>query len=136
MVSGYLDNAATTPMCDSAKQAFLNSFDNFGNPSSLHKIGVDASILLEKCRNEIADFIGSSKDEIIFTSGGTKSNNLAITGAVKALRRRGNRIVTTGIEHSSVLEPMRELENQGFEVVFLKPDKNGTVPKEQFENAI
>lgn len=133
----YLDNSATTKPCKeciNAVSAMLES--NWGNPSSLHKLGINAMKEVISARTVIADSLGVSKEEIIFTSGGTEANNMAIFGAVKARKRLGKRIVTTAIEHESVLQSAQELEKQGFEVIYLKPDKNGNITKEQLFDAI
>lgn len=133
----YLDNSATTKLCDSAKnemQSMLN--DNYGNPSSLHKKGDEAKRALETARSRVANALSCEPEEIFFTSGGTESNNIAIFGAVEALKRRGRRIVTTTIEHPSVLEPIKRLENQGFEVIRLPVDKEGRINKKDLFNAV
>lgn len=132
----YLDNSATTVVSDSAaKTAYDIMTKNFGNPSSLHNMGYDASLVLENARKVIASSLGAEEKEIFFTSGGTEANNLAIFGAVNAKRRQGNKIVTTAIEHPSVLESVKELEKQGFQVVYIKPE-NGEITPQQFADAI
>ena len=131
-MSAYLDNSATTKPCDECVSAVMNMLtDNFGNPSSLHNLGINAMKEIILARGAIADSLGVDKDEIIFTSGATEANNMALFGAAKAKKRLGNRIVTTAIEHESVLESAKELEKQGFEVVFLKPDIHGNISEEQ-----
>jgi cysteine desulfurase len=132
----YLDNAATTPLCDSAKQKMTESFDLFGNPSSLHKLGTVSLQKLEESRKIIADILKAEKQEIIFTSGGTESDNIAILGAAQALCRRGNKIVTTAVEHSAVIQTMKHLDMQGYEVVYIKPNRYGEITPEQFESVI
>ncbi len=109
---------------------------DFGNPSSLHLLGINASVKLEKCRGEIADKLGCDKNEIYFTSCGSESNNTAIFGAVKAKRRDGNRIVTTATEHHSVLNCMEQLEKDGFEVIYLTPDEKGKISEEKIFSAV
>ena len=132
----YLDNSATTVVSENAaKTAYDIMTKNFGNPSSLHNMGYDASLILENARNVVALSIGAEEKEIFFTSGGTEANNLAIFGAVNAKRRQGNKIVTTAIEHPSVLESVKELEKQGFQVVYIKPE-NGEITPQQFADAI
>lgn len=117
----YLDNAATTKPCAEAVRAAAECAELcFGNPSSLHKMGIEAEKVLLKTKNIILQRLGK-EGELYFTSGATESNNLAVFGTVNALKRRGNRIVTTAIEHPSVAEPMKRLREQGFEVVELKP---------------
>lgn len=136
-MSAYLDNSATTKPCDECVSAVMNMLtDNFGNPSSLHNLGINAMKQIILARGAIADSLGVDKDEIIFTSGATEANNMALFGAAKAKKRLGNRIVTTAIEHESVLESAKELEKQGFEVVFLKPDIHGNISEEQLFEAV
>ena len=133
----YLDNSATTKPCDLSVQ-YMNKalLDSWGNPSSLHTIGITAEELLFSAKEACAKAIGARSDEIYFTSGGTEANNLAINGAVCSRAKRGNRIVTTEIEHPSVLEAIKSFQQKGFEVIYLKPDKNGVISKENLENAI
>lgn len=133
----YLDNSATTRVCDEAAQKVLDAMQNhYGNPSSLHSMGVDAELLLKEARESIAEAINCKPSEIFFTSGGTEANNLAVFGAASALKRRGSRIVTTSIEHPSVLNAMRELEKQGFEVIYLKPGADGAIKEEELSEAV
>lgn len=127
----YLDNAATTKPCAEAVKAAAECAELcFGNPSSLHKLGIEAEKALNRAKNVILQRLGK-EGELYFTSGATESNNLAIFGAANALKRRGNRIVTTAVEHPSAAEPMKRLREQGFEVVELKPCEH-----EDFEQAI
>ncbi len=133
----YLDNCSTTKVCDEAINAINDALkNNWGNPSSLHKKGFDAQILLENSRKTIADFIDSAPQNVYFTPGGTYSNNMAILGIADKLKHLGNRIITTQIEHSSVLGPIEELKKLGFEVIYLKPDNNGFISKEQVFEAV
>lgn len=133
----YLDNSATTKVCDeSAEKIFEMLTLKYGNPSSLHSKGIEAENEIKKSREIISDYLNCNNDEVFFTSGGTESNNLAIFGAAKALKRSGNKIVTTAIEHPSVIEPVKELSRLGFETVFIKPDKNGFIPEEKLYNNI
>ena len=133
----YLDNSATTPLCDEAIDRMTECMrGEFGNPSSLHLLGVKAEIRLQKCHEEIANRLGCDKGEIYFTSCGSESNNTAIFGAVKAKRRDGKRIVTTAIEHPSVMRCMDELEKDGFEIIRLIPDESGNIPIGEIKNAI
>lgn len=133
----YLDNSATTVVSQSAvaKAVYMMS-ENYGNPSSLHKKGLLAQNEVEKARKIIANELGADESEIYFTSGGTEANNMAVFGAALKNKKRGNKIVTTNIEHSSVHESMLELQNMGFDVIFLKPDINGEIKKEQIFNAL
>ena len=133
----YLDNSATTMPCKESIEAINTCLkDTWGNPSSLHSLGFEAENVMEDARKTVAKYINCSEKEIYFTSCGTESNNTAILGAARRRKKQGKRIVTSAIEHSSVLESMKLLENEGFEVVYLKPDKNGNITKEQIENAI
>ncbi len=133
----YLDNSATTRPCNECLKAVSNMLENnWGNPSSLHNLGINAMKEVILARSIIADSLDVSKDEIIFTSGGTEANNMALFGAVKARKRLGKRIVTTAIEHESVLQCAQQLEKEGFEVIYLKPDKYGNISKEQLFNAV
>ena len=133
----YLDNSATTRPCREAVEAVhVMLEENYGNPSSLHGAGIEAAKALIKARQSIADKLGCEKDEIYFTSGGTEANNLALFGAARANGRRGNRIVTTEIEHESVIQSIDELEKEGFEIVRLKPDRYGNITAEQLEEAV
>ena len=108
----------------------------YGNPSSLHTMGIEAEKELETARSIIAKTIGCECDELFFTSGGTEANNTAILGTVKALKRRGNKIVTSAIEHSSIMESMAYLENEGFQVTYLTPDENGVIPMDKIKEAV
>lgn len=136
-MTAYLDNSATTKPCEECINAVTNMLENnWGNPSSLHNLGIDAMKEVILARDEIAQSLGANREEIIFTSGGTEANNLALFGAVKARKRLGSRIVTTAIEHESVLQSAQELEKQGFEVVYLQPDRDGNILKNQLFDAV
>ena len=136
-VEHYLDNSATTRVSKAAAdKAYEVMRENYGNPSSLHTLGFRAEQELNAARAALAKALGVNDDEIYFTSGGTEANNTAVFGTVKWLRRRGNRIVTTAIEHSSVYEAINHLEEEGFEVVRVKPDENGNFTAEQFADVI
>ncbi len=133
----YLDNSATTKPCKKAAEAALKMIENdFGNPSSLHSLGFEANTILEQSRRIIADSLKAEPSCIYFTPSGTLANNTAIFGAVKALHRRGNRIVTTSIEHPSVARCIDSLEADGFEVIRVSPDKSGNIDISEFEKAI
>ncbi len=133
----YLDNSATTAPCPEAVEAvnFMMT-ENFGNPSSLHGAGISAMKEIISARESIAKALSCEKDEIFFTSGATEANNLAIFGAAYANRRRGNRIVTTAIEHESVMQSIDRLEEVGFEVIRLMPDGHGFISEKELEEAI
>lgn len=133
----YLDNSATTRVCEKSAEKVLELMTRcYGNPSSLHKKGLEAQKEVSHARETVASSLGAQPREIIFTSGGTEANNLAVLGGAAANRRRGKRIVTTAIEHPSVLEPMKQLEKEGFEVVFLSPDGAGRIPEEAVFDAV
>ena len=133
----YLDNSATTKPSDLSIKYTLAALNEFwGNPSSLHLLGFEAENKLDEARKTLADFIKVREDEIYFTSSGTEANNTAIFGAAYSRQKRGKRIVTTKIEHSSVLEAMKRLEDEGFEVVYLSPDKNGFISENDIKSAI
>ena len=133
----YLDNSSTTKPCAASIKAITSALENdWGNPSSLHILGFEAEKLIKTARGAVADVIHASTDEIYFTGSGTAGNNTAILGAAEARKKRGRRIVTTAVEHPSVLEPMRELEARGFEVIYLKPDKSGAVTEGQIKAAV
>lgn len=133
----YLDNSATTMPCHAAVEKMLEILTKkYGNPSSLHEKGLEAEREVELARDIIAKAVGAECREIFFTSGGTEANNLALFGSVEANKRRGNKIVTTAIEHSSVFNSAKELEKSGLNVVYLTPDKSGQITASQLEDAI
>ena len=124
----YLDNSATTKPCESAIKALEKAMTStWGNPSSLYGLGVDAENLINETRLRIANLINARADEIFFTGSGTEANNLAIIGAVNLMKRRGNKIITTSVEHPSVLNTCSFLEQYGFEVVKVKPQADGNI---------
>lgn len=133
----YLDNSATTKVSSSAADKVYEIMtENYGNPSSLHTKGIRAEEELNSARSAVAKAMGVTDSELYFTSGGTEANNLAVFGAVNLLKRRSNKIVTTAVEHSSIYEAMRHLEDEGFEVIYIKPDKSGHFTPESFQSAI
>ena len=133
----YLDNSATTKPCTEAVDKIMFVLNNvYGNPSSLHAAGFNAEKEITAARKIIAKTLGADKDEIIFTSGGTEANNTAVFGAAYAKRKTGNKIVTTAVEHSSVYESCRQLEREGFEVVFIEPMPDGNISRQQLSDAI
>lgn len=133
----YLDNSATTKPCKEAVEAALNAMQNcYGNPSSLYEFGMQAEDIVTDARKTIAKALSCREDEIYFTSCGSESNNTAIFGAAETLRRTGKHIVTTTIEHPSVLEPIAALEQRGYEVTRLSPDENGFISAKTIENAV
>lgn len=133
----YLDNSATTFVCDEAVKKVVEIMtEKYGNPSSLHSKGLEAEHELEAARKSAAKLLGAESGEIYFTSGGTESNNTAVFGAVRSLKRKGNRIITTAVEHSSVMEAMAQLEKNGFEIIYLKPGLNGRIGIDSLKQAI
>ncbi|HET6461401.1 MAG TPA: cysteine desulfurase NifS [Syntrophales bacterium] len=133
----YLDNAATTPTDERVLEAMLPFFSEmYGNPSSLHAFGQEAKYAIEEARYIAAQFIGARQEEIVFTSGGTESNNTAIKGVAYARRDKGNHIITSKIEHHAVLEPCHFLEKQGFEVTYIPVDQFGLVDPADVKKAI
>ncbi len=136
-MTAYLDNSATTKPSKACVDAINKMLtESWGNPSSLHALGVSSAKEIILARSAVAESLGAEKEEIYFTSGGTEANNLALFGAVKAKKRLGNRIVTTAIEHESVLQSAQELEKQGFEVIYIQPDKYGFIREEQIKEAV
>ena len=133
----YLDNQATTPTDPRVVEAMLPYFtEKFGNPhSSGHAFGWEAEDAVEAARKQIADLIGAETREIIFTSGATESNNLAIKGAARFNRSRGNHLITTKVEHKCVLESFRRLESEGFRVTYLDVSADGLIDLEQLAKA-
>ncbi len=128
MAEHYLDNSATTKVSKAAAEKAMELMLNcYANPSSLHSFGFKAAKELESARASVAQVLGADPSEIHFTSGGTEANNLAILGTAQALKRRGNRIVTTATEHSSVFDAMLHLQSEGFDVVFINPDEQGHI---------
>ncbi|HUV06124.1 MAG TPA: cysteine desulfurase NifS [Spirochaetia bacterium] len=133
----YLDHAATTPVDPEVVKAMTPYFTEiFGNPSSLHAFGQNAKRAVEEARSEIASFLEAAPEEIIFTGGGTESDNLALKGAAFAMADKGNHIITTEIEHHAVLEPCRFLERNGFQVTYLKTNAMGLVDPGDVQRAI
>lgn len=133
----YLDNAATTKPFDSVKNKMIETLEeSYGNPSSLHSKGVEAEQYVKEARKIIASNLKVEEKEIIFTSGGTESNNMALIGAALANQRAGKHIITTKIEHPSVHNPLIYLENNGFTITYLGVDKNGRVKMEELLDAI
>ncbi|EGL17601.1 MULTISPECIES: cysteine desulfurase family protein [unclassified Paenibacillus] len=133
----YLDNAATTqPYKEVAETVADVMLQHFGNPSSIHKFGLDAEKLVKKSREVIASALKARPEEIIFTSGGTESSNLAIKGAAYRYRSRGRHLITTAVEHASVTEAFRQLQAEGFEVTVLPVDETGQVRVEDLKAAV
>ena len=133
----YLDHAATTPPCAEAVAAATEMMTrNWGNPSSTHRKGNEAARALKEARRSVAAALSAAPEEIFFTSGGTEANNIAVFGAAARGRKAGSRIVTTAIEHASVLDSTAELEKRGYEVVRLTPDRNGHIDPRDVADAV
>jgi cysteine desulfurase len=136
-LNAYFDNSATTPPCQGAiAAANLAITEYWGNPSSLHKAGSDASNLLRKARKQVAALMRVNEDNFFFTASGTTANNTAIFGAYEKLKKQGNTIVTTAIEHPSVAEPIKRLEGLGCRVIRLMPDKTGKINEDELLSSI
>lgn len=132
----YLDNSATTKPCESAISALNRALTEvWGNPSSLYGLGLEAENLINDTRLKIAEAINAREDEIFFTGSGTEANNLSIIGAANLMKRRGNKIVTTSVEHPSVLNTCKYLELQGFEITYIKPENDGNLSAEKVLSA-
>ena len=137
MKENYLDNSATTKVCEKAVSKMVELLsENYGNPSSLHKKGFDAEQELKSARQTLALCLGAERDEIVFTSGGTEANNLALFGAASLGKRFGRRIVSTAFEHPSVLRPLEALQKEGFELCLIKPDRNGRITEDAILSAL
>ena len=136
-MEAYFDNNATTRMDERVLEAMLPFFkDVFANPSSMHRKGQEANVHMEKSREKICEILGIEPLELVFTASGTESNNLAIRGAVKAYKKRGNHIITSRIEHPAVLTTIKELEKEGYEVSYIDVDTNGVLDIEQLKKEI
>ena len=133
----YLDNCSTTKPRKEVIETISNCMlYDFGNPSSLHKIGLNAEKILNNARENIASFLYCKDNEIYFTSGGTESNNIAIQGAIKAKKRNGKHIITTKLEHPSVINVIKEYEKEGYEVTYLSNDEYGRIDISELEESI
>ncbi|RKN86938.1 cysteine desulfurase family protein [Paenibacillus ginsengarvi] len=133
----YFDHAATTPPYDSVIEAVGEVMGrHFGNPSSIHRIGIDAERLVTKARDVMAKVLRAEAEEIVFTSGGTESNNMAVVGSALQHSGRGKHIITSAIEHASVYECFQHLERLGFEVTYIRPDRSGIVRASEVEAAL
>ena len=133
----YLDNASTTPIDPKVLGAMLPYLtDKYGNPSSIHYEGRVAKKAIEESRERIAKIVGVKKEGIIFTSGGTESDNLAVLGIARANKEKGKHIIVSAIEHKAVLDSCKKLEKEGFEITYLNVDKNGIVSLESLKKSI
>ena len=133
----YLDNSATTKPCKEAVEAMtLALTENWGNPSALYHFGIDAATMLRNARNKVAAAMGAERDRVFFTSGGTEADNWAIFGTVKRFGKKNKHIITTAVEHHAILNCMKELEQQGYEVTYLQPDKLGNITLDALKTAL
>ena len=132
----YLDNSATTKQYDEVTELIYKiSKENFGNPSSLHNLGFNASTMLKEARRDCEDMFGGH-GRVIFTSGGTESDNMALYSTARKMRRRGNRIITTKVEHPAILETCKRLKDDGYDIVYLGVDENGYVNPDDLKEAL
>ena len=137
MTEIYLDNAATTPMSAKVIKVIAEEMKNdFGNASSTYELGRKARHVIDLARQEAAGAINASENEIVFTSGGSESNNTAIFGTAHSRENIGKRIITTKIEHPSVLKPMQQLEKEGYDVIYLDVDADGRISLADLKNAL
>ncbi|MFZ5753549.1 MAG: cysteine desulfurase family protein, partial [Bacillota bacterium] len=133
----YLDHSATTPVRPEVAQIVLEYMTNkFGNPSSVHVYGREAKQGLEKAREQVAKLINAKPEEIIFTSGGTEADNLAITGIAQTYANKGKHIITSAVEHHAVLDTCKNLEKLGYTVTVLPVDEYGIIKLEDLKKAI
>src|SRR5688572_6611039 len=133
----YLDNSATTPVDKEVFEAMLPFLtEKFGNASSIHFFGQEARAAIDKARHQVAEIINARPNEIVFTSGGTEANNLAVRGLIEANDKYGRHIITSEIEHSAVKEVCLDLEKRGWEVTYLPVYEDGIVKIEDLENAV
>lgn len=133
----YLDNSATTKPDETVLQSFVEvSQRYYANPASLHSAGKEAEALLERSRSQILSVLDAPQGEVVFTSGGTEANNIAVIGYAHALKYRGNRIITTKIEHPSVLRAMESLEMEGFHIDYLSVNQAGLISLEELQSLL
>ncbi len=133
----YFDNSATTKPCREAVEAVTQALTSgWGNPSALYSFGIEAAGQLRACRVKVASALGAEPDRVFFTSGGTEADNWAIFGTIKRMGKRGRHVVTTAVEHHAILNCMKQLEAQGFQVTYLQPDKEGNISLESLRQAL
>ena len=133
----YLDNSATTKPCPEAVEAVMRAMtENWGNPSALYNFGIDTARLLRTARHQVAAAMGAEPDRVFFTSGGTEADNWAIFSTAKRYGKKNKHIITTAIEHHAILNCMKELESQGFDVTYLQPDSNGRITLDSLKAAL
>ena len=136
-MEAYLDNSATTKCAREVVETVVKAMqDDYGNPSSKHMKGVDAEQYIKQAAATIARSLKCQEKELVFTSGGTESNNMAIIGTAMANKRRGNHVIVSSVEHSSVKEPFNFLEEQGFRVTYLPVDAQGRVSIDALREAL
>ncbi len=136
-MQAYLDNSATTRCFDSVRETMSDIMNHtFGNPSSMHMVGIEAENQVKKAKKIIADTLKVTEQEIFFTSGGTESDNLALIGCAMANKRAGMHLITSRIEHPAILETMQYLSDQGFRITYLDTDQHGRVRLDQLEESI
>ena len=133
----YLDNSATTQPCPEAVEAMTKALtENWGNPSALYGFGIDTARALRTARSDVAAALEAEPERVFFTSGGTESDNWAVFGTVKRLGKRGRHIVTTAIEHPAILNCMKDLESQGYDITYLSPDSDGFISADALKAAL
>lgn len=133
----YLDNSATTRPCTQAVEAMNRALtQDWANPSALYDFGINAARELRAARHSVAAAMGAEPDRVFFTSCGTEADNWAVYGTVKRLGKRGKHIITTAMEHHAILNCMKDLEAQGYEITYLQPDSKGNISLEDFKNAL
>ena len=133
----YLDNSATTKVCPEAAEAALRAMTEiYGNPSSTHTLGREAKKLLDTARRQVSSALGCKPEELVFTSCGSESDNWALLSGAEAMKRKGKHIISSAVEHDAIRRSLDELENRGFEVTRLKPDRSGAIPVETVRAAL
>lgn len=133
----YLDNSATTAAHPRVVDAVVDALTNqYGNPSSMHSMGVQGEKLLKNARRSVAKAIGATEKDLVFTSGGTEANNLAVIGTAMAYKKSGKHLITSSIEHPSVLNAFKYLEEEGFEVTYIEPDVYGVISADEVLDAV
>lgn len=133
----YLDNSATTRPCEEAVSAMTAALtEGWANPSALYGFGLDAAKALRNARSAVATAMGAEPDRVFFTSGGTEADNWALTGAARRFGKKNKHIVSTAIEHHAVLNTLKQLQSQGFDVTYLQPDNQGRISLESLKNAL
>ena len=132
----YLDNASTTKPSDAVKNQIMETLDIFGNPSSMHRLGIDAEKIIKKAKENLSRSLKVNSNEVYFTSGGTEANNTAILGYCRRNKKRGTHIITSEIEHPSAREPFKRLEGEGFKVSYVKTLPSGEIDIFDFENKL